>query len=148
MNRIRRRRNRKSRRREERGRKRMRNRTRRPNLQTGREQRAMGKSPSGMRMLRRGLRRWKMSRKRIRSVGKLLSFLQCMLDPHASYTIGCEHRGVCWVQGEESTPSWVVRSHRGGFFSWCIIEISLSLSLSQRELNFENIGVTSTCCTF
>ena len=147
MNRTRRRRNRKSRRREERGRKRMRNRTRRPNLQTGREQQPMGKSPSGMRMPRRGSRRWKMSRKRIRSVGEFLSFIQCMLDPHAGYTVGCEHCGVCWFRGEESTPSWVIRSLRGGFFS-VVYYKALSLSLSSRELNIENNGVTSTCCTF
>ena len=66
----------------------MQNRTRRLNLQTGRVQQPMGKSPSGMRMLRRGLRRWKMS-KRIRSVSKSLhSFIHALLDTHAGYTIG------------------------------------------------------------
>ena len=60
------------------------NRMRGLNLQTGRERQPMGKSPSGMRMLRRRLRRWKMS-KRIRSVSKLSH--SCMLGQYAGHAI-------------------------------------------------------------
>ena len=93
MSRTRRPRNRKSRRREKRGRKRMLNQKSRLNLQTGREQQQpMGKSPSGMRMLRRELRRWKMSKN---GSGLLANYFI-----HAcAFSYRCEHYSVWWFEG-------------------------------------------------
>lgn len=130
MNRTRRRRNPKSRRKGKRGRKRMPNRLRLPKPQTVQERQRMGKSPSGMRMLHRGLKKWKMSKRSCLLANDLVS---CQNKQCRSSNRG-EHRGVGGPNKEQHQSDWWNNRPRT---SWrvCIVEICrenlFSLSLSR-----------------